>query len=218
VTSGSALHRIETLDQRVRARIASTDSPLLDHAMPMLSRAANHGVLWIAIATGLGATKNRRARRAALRGLAGLAIASATANVLAKGLTGRKRPGYETPVHIPVLRRIVPVPTTSSFPSGHSASAAAFATGVALEMPRLAVPVAAVAAAVGGSRVVTGVHYPSDVLAGFAIGIAAGMLTLHWWPPRPEQPAQAMRPRREAPAAPAGEGLLLAVEPGARAR
>lgn len=163
------------------ARIASADSPFLDHVLPRLGRVADHSVLWVAIALGLGATRNGRARRAALRGLAGVIIASTAANVVAKGLTGRARPSGEIPP-----RRRRRIPHTTSFPSGHSASAAAFATGVALELPWLAAPIGAVAVAVGASRVVTGVHYPSDVLAGFAIGAATGALTLHWWPRRPD--------------------------------
>jgi undecaprenyl-diphosphatase len=82
---------------------------------------------------------------------------------------------------------------------------------VALEKPGLAVPVVAVAGAVAASRVVTGVHYPSDVLAGFVVGAGAGLMTLHWWPRRPQVPADAARPPREAPAAPAGDGLALVV-------
>jgi membrane-associated phospholipid phosphatase len=57
-------------------------------------------------------------------------------------------------------------PVTTSFPSGHAAAAAAFATGVGLEMPALPAPVGALAAAVGISRVVNGVHYPSDIAGG----------------------------------------------------
>ena len=144
------------------ARIAATKSPILD-VLPRFGETANHSVLWLAVSLGLAATGNRRARRAALRGMAGVVIASTAANVLAKGLTGRARPVSDTPV----LRRLVHAPKTTSFPSGHSASAAAFATGVALELPQLAVPVGAAAAAVGVSRVVTGVHYPSDVCRGF---------------------------------------------------
>ena len=65
------------------------------------------------------------------------------------------------------------------------------------------------------SRVATGVHYPSDVLAGTAIGAAAGVLTLRWWPRRPLMPAMAVRPPRQAPRAPAGEGLVLLVNTSA---
>ncbi len=170
-------------------RIASTESPILDYVLPRFGKAANHSVLWLAVSVGLAATGNKRARRAALRGLVGVSIASTTANVVAKGLTGRARPVNEIPV-----RRPVNVPKSTSFPSGHSASAAAFATGVALEMPQLAVPVGVAALAVGVSRVVTGVHYPSDVVAGFAIGTAAGAATLRWWPLRFGRSAEATRP------------------------
>jgi membrane-associated phospholipid phosphatase len=108
-------------------------------------------------------------------------VASATANIIGKGLASRERPDAD----VPAARRLPHAPWTSSFPSGHAASAAAFATGAAMEMPELAAGVSVLALAVGASRVVTGVHYPSDVLAGFAIGTAAAASTLLWWPRRP---------------------------------
>ena len=205
------IDRVAALDRAVVQRVAETDSWVLDEVIPRLSQLADHSVLWMVLASGLRATGNRWARRAAWRGLGGLAAASATVNILGKGLAARNRPDVE----IPVARQLPRVPSTTSFPSGHAASAAAFATGVALESPRLGVPVFVLAAAVGVSRVVTGVHYPSDVLAGFAIGGAAGAATLRWWPRRPPVPAAAIRPPRQAPAAPAGEGLVLVVNKSA---
>jgi undecaprenyl-diphosphatase len=178
--------------------------------MPRLSRLANHGLLWIVLAGVLWATGDRWARRAAWRGLGSLAAASAVANLVGKGVSARRRPDVE----VPAARRL-PRPSSSSFPSGHAASAAAFATGVALEKPSLAGPAIALAAAVGASRVATGVHYPSDVLAGTAIGAAAGVMTLRWWPRRPLMPAAAIRPPWPAPAVPAGEGLILLVNTSA---
>jgi membrane-associated phospholipid phosphatase len=173
-------HRIAALDLAAVRWVAQVNSPALDRTMPALSEAANHGKLWIALAACLQATGDRRAGRAARRGLASLAVASATANIIGKGLTSRTRPDAE----IPAVRRLPHAPWTSSFPSGHAASAAAFATGVTMEMPGLAVVACPLALAVAASRVVTGVHYPSDVLAGFAIGTAAAASTLLWWPRR----------------------------------
>jgi undecaprenyl-diphosphatase len=69
------------------------------------------------------------------------------------------------------------VPFTTSFPSGHAASAAAFTTAVALELPATAIPLAPLAFAVAASRVVIGVHYPSDVIAGVALGMVAAGVT-----------------------------------------
>jgi diacylglycerol kinase family enzyme/membrane-associated phospholipid phosphatase len=202
--------RTADYDRAVLARVAATHSVTLDRVMPALSRAANHSVLWIGVAAGLAASRDKWARRAALRGLGSIAIASSVTNLAAKQLVRRVRPDADIPA-VRQLRRL----RTASFPSGHAASAAAFATGVALERPELAVPVGALAAAVGASRVVTGVHFPSDVLAGFAVGAGASVLTLRWWPRRAHAPAEAARPRREAPASPDGAGVVLVMNAAA---
>jgi undecaprenyl-diphosphatase len=68
------------------------------------------------------------------------------------------------------------MPGSTSFPSGHSAAAFAFTTGVCEEMPALAPVLVPIAGAVAYSRVHTGVHYPSDVAAGAVIGICAGIV------------------------------------------
>jgi diacylglycerol kinase family enzyme len=174
--------------------------------MTRLGRLADHNLVWAGLATGLWLTGDRWARRAAWRGLGGLAAADATATIVRTLVAAGDRPDAGAP-----LRRL-PRPSWATFlPSGPTASAAAFATGVALEKPSLAAPVIVLAAAVGASRVVTGADRPAGVAGGFAIGVAAGAMTLRWWPRRPAVPAAAVRPPRAAPAAPAGEGLVLVV-------
>jgi membrane-associated phospholipid phosphatase len=184
---GAVRDRIDAADQAIMGRLSAESSPLLDRFLPALSRSADFFVLWIGIAAALAASHDERGRRAAVRGLAGMVTASTASNVLAKGLVRRPRPAGE----VPPDRRPGRTPVTSSFPSGHAAAAAAFATGVGLEMPALVVPVGALAVAVGVARVVNGVHYPSDIVAGWALGVGVGMLTLRWWPLRRSQPAAA---------------------------
>ena len=165
-----------TVDRRVMARVAEADSVVLDRVLPALGRSANYGRLWWATSGVLVLTGQSRA---ALRGLGSLALASFTANVLSKQLIGRKRPSVAA---IPLRRRLRRPPVGTSFPSGHSASAAAFTTGVALESPVAAVPIGVLAIGVAASRVATGAHYPSDVLAGVALGVGSGLLSRWWWP------------------------------------
>ena len=69
------------------------------------------------------------------------------------------------------------MPTSTSFPSGHSASAFAFAGAVAGTTPVLGAPLRGLAVAVAYSRVHTGVHYPGDVIVGSVVGATIGEAT-----------------------------------------
>ncbi|WP_128382067.1 bifunctional phosphatase PAP2/diacylglycerol kinase family protein [Streptomyces cavernae] len=204
--------RLLALDSRVFDAVATRHWPGGDRVLPRLSRSANHGVLWFAAAATLAVSGTPRARRAAVRGVASLALASATINTLGKRSVRRPRPVLDA---VPLVRQLKRQPITTSFPSGHSASAAAFATGVALESPAWGAAVAPVAAAVAASRVYTGVHYPSDVLAGAALGAGAAFAVRGLVPTRTQLPPPG-RPFVDAPALPDGEGLVMVVNTGAR--
>jgi undecaprenyl-diphosphatase len=99
-------------------------------------------------------------------------VTSATVNLGFKHLHRRPRPLREAAAD----GRQVAMPASSSFPSGHSASAFAFASSVGAELPVLAFPLRALAGAVAYSRVHTGVHYPGDALAGALLGAATGQM------------------------------------------
>ena len=147
-------------------------SPALDGVLVALTRGASYSRLWLLIAGGLAAGGGREGRSAASRGLLAVAIAAPVANGPAKLLVRRHRPfqrGRPT---------LIPMPVSTSFPSGHSASAFAFATAASGELAHLAPALFPLAAAVAYSRVHTGVHYPSDVAAGSAIGIASGLIAM----------------------------------------
>jgi undecaprenyl-diphosphatase len=165
------LNEAKAADAAVYAAIARSETPSLDAAMRGLTRAADHSKLWFATAAGLALVGGARGRRAAGRGLLALGAASALANLVAKPLTVRSRPQREEREEL--ARRHVPMPRSSSFPSGHAASAFAFATAAGHVSPGLSAPLRAAATLVGYSRVHTGVHFPADVLAGAFLGVSA---------------------------------------------
>jgi diacylglycerol kinase family enzyme/membrane-associated phospholipid phosphatase len=182
----------------------------VDVALRRLSRSANKGRLWLALAAA-GVAAKGRPRRAGLRGVGALAATSFLVNVVVKPLIRRQRPDITL---TPLARRLTTQPWTTSFPSGHAASAAAFTTGVAMEHRLAGGALAPVAAAVGYSRVHVGVHHVSDVVVGAAIGSGVALATRRWWPVRPDRPAR-VREDRAAPALPAGDGLVVVANHGA---
>jgi undecaprenyl-diphosphatase len=164
--------RVQRLDDRLMRRSIRSRSAALDRSLVGITRAANYSRIWLIFAGGLALFGGRRGQRAAGRGIVAVAIAAAVANGPAKLLVRRRRPlSSSRPTRIRM-------PRSSSFPSGHSATAFAFATGACAELPVLAPVLLPLAGAVAYSRVYTGVHYPSDVAAGAGIGIGSGALAL----------------------------------------
>jgi len=161
------------VDVAVYRAITQTPTPSLDSKMSRLTHAANGSRLWLGCAAILAVTRGARGRRAAVTGLGSVAVTSAVANLAIKPLARRHRPDASD---VPAVRG-TSMPRSTSFPSGHSASAFAFATGVGTVLPRDAVPIRALAAMVAYSRVHTGVHYPADVVAGSLLGTTIAQAT-----------------------------------------
>jgi len=165
------LHQAGAVDRAVYTTIAQVPTPALDVAMRRLSNSANRSLLWLAVAAGLSLT-GANGRRAAARGLIAIGVTSAVVNLGVKPLSTRRRPD-RAGVGVPDQRH-VSMPSSTSFPSGHSASAFAFSTAVSRDDPWLAIVIQFLAGGVAYSRVHTGVHYPGDTVAGALIGAGAG--------------------------------------------
>lgn len=175
--SGSRLwDTLGRVDRTVYTRLSGDTSTRFDIAVSRLTNTADNSKISLAMALALAAGGGRRGRRAALVGMASVAVTSATANLVVKPLARRARPNrLETHRdHVAGTVHHVSMPESHSFPSGHTAAACAFTVGVSSVLPRVAVVPAVVAVVVGYSRIHTGVHYPSDVLLGAVLGLALG--------------------------------------------
>jgi undecaprenyl-diphosphatase len=141
-------------------------SPVRTRWIRRYSRLGEHGAVWLALGAG-GALVDRPRRRRWVRATAtvGGAYALSTSIKLA---IGRVRPVVEDLPHLMVT------PTGLSFPSSHSTSSFAAARAYGALLPT--VPLYAAAGAMAASRLYLGVHYPSDVAAGAALGTAVGSL------------------------------------------
>ena len=167
----TVLDSVKDLDSSVFRTVAEWHSPILDRTMPELSEIASKSRLWMGIAALLAVFGGQKGRRTAVEGMIAIGINSFLANVLFKNVANRKRPTESVPEE-----RRLEQPESSSFPSGHTASAAAFSGVVDRAYPKLWLPINGLASAVGFSRVYTGVHYPGDVLAGWLLGKSVALV------------------------------------------
>jgi membrane-associated phospholipid phosphatase len=155
---------------RVDERVASAarGNGRLDHVMRLFSRAGDDGRVWIAL-TLIEARRRPKPATWAVSSLVCLGLESAIVNLGVKRLVRRPRPDHAT-LHHPTFR----VPTDTSFPSGHAASAANMAVLLS-DGGRLPAVWWTLAVGIGWSRVHLGVHHPSDVAAGLVVGSLFGV-------------------------------------------
>jgi len=122
-----ALRELGAVDRAVYEAVADTPTPELDGPIRRLSDAANYSRLWLGIAAVIAVLGGRRGRRAALEGVLAIGVTSATVNLGMKPLAQRRRPERADPGPSPA--RQVRMPQSTSFPSGHAASAFAGGDG-----------------------------------------------------------------------------------------
>ncbi len=170
---------LERLDLNVLIglRTHGHGDPRLERGIELFSRAGEHGACWYALgALGWAYTKpDDPRRRAWSRGVA-ITAASYGLNYAVKVAVRRRRPALEG------LPPLSPVISKYSFPSAHSTTSFAAATAYSSAAPAAAPLFYAVAVAFAISRPYLAVHYPSDVIAGAALGTLTGkLLTRAGW-------------------------------------
>ncbi|MEY2403888.1 MAG: hypothetical protein QOD38_1439 [Acidimicrobiaceae bacterium] len=158
-------------DQLALRRVVKGVPDLVGDTITTVGRSASGGAVWVGSA-GVLSVCGSKGRRAAGRGLIAYGAASILANGPAKWIARRARPGG---VLLKDLPRVGGRPNTSSFPSSHAASATAFAVAASGAFPLAAPVLGSLAATVAVSRVMAVRHFPTDVVAGAALGAGVGV-------------------------------------------
>jgi membrane-associated phospholipid phosphatase len=162
---------LERVDRRVLRFLRTRGhAPAIEEGIKGLATTGEWGAVWVVLALA-GAAADPKRRERWLRAVP-VAPAAVGLNYLVKIAVRRDRPR---------LRRLPPLasaPSALSFPSAHATSSLAAATAMGRIEPRARLPLYGLAAALCITRPYLGMHYPSDVLAGAALGVALGVA----WP------------------------------------
>lgn len=165
----SLLQRLDALDERVSAALVV--KPRADGSprrwlmlLRRFSEAGSYGIGWIVL-FGVVGVLNDGVRRGLVA--ATLVVCMLGFNTIVKRIIRRPRP---------VAKAIAHAPTTYSMPSAHTSMAMVGASTMAVIVPDQLWLWWSVAAALAASRVLLGMHYLADVLAGAVLGIACGLL------------------------------------------
>ena len=150
---------------------------VLNGLLSVYTQLGNAGAMWIVLS--LLMLCFPKTRKAGLAGLLAMLLGLLCTNVTLKHLVGRTRPWLTMEGLVPLVAEHDP----NSFPSGHTCAAFAAASAWWRTLPWRWVRVLAVvlAALMGASRLYVGVHFPSDVLAGLAVGLLCGWLACLLW-------------------------------------
>lgn len=155
-------------------------TPLMDTVMAFLSNLGNAGILWICISVVLLLIP--KYRKAGLEMLVSIAITYVIGNLILKNLVARPRPCDNVAQYQSIIDSLVVArPHDWSFPSGHSMNGFTASVALLCNNRKMGIPAVILAALIAFSRLYNFMHFPTDVLAGIAIGTIVALLVHAWF-------------------------------------
>lgn len=140
-------------------------NPILDKIMLFVTSLGDDGILWLAI--GVICLFLKKHRKMGMQLLLSMLCTFILGNLILKNVFARPRPcDIDTAVTLLLSR-----PHGHSFPSGHSINSMVAAVALFLNNKKIGIPAVIIASLIGFSRLYLFVHFPTDVLGGFAIAI-----------------------------------------------
>ena len=161
------LQSVQNLDGEILLQIQQhLRTDMLTPLMKFVTFLGNGGWFWILCAVVLLAIP--KTRKTGYAAVLSLIFGVIVTNLLLKNIVARPRPFAEIEALIPLIAK----PTDFSFPSGHTTASFAVALVMLRTLPKkIGIPAVVLAALVAFSRLYLGVHYPTDVLAGFVVAL-----------------------------------------------
>lgn len=168
------LQSVQNLDGEILLQIQQhLRTDMLTPFMKIVTFLGNGGWFWILCAVVLLAVP--KTRKTGYAAVLSLIFGVIVTNLLLKNIVARPRPFAEIEALIPLIAK----PTDFSFPSGHTTASFAVALVMLRMLPKkIGIPAVVLAALVAFSRLYLGVHYPTDVLAGFFVALVGSSLAV----------------------------------------
>ena len=145
----------------------------LNKVVPFYTSLGDDGIIWIVL--GLVMLIPKKTRKCGIMVLAALLVMLVVNNIILKNLIARPRPYATYPELIEDLADIIHVPSSYSFPSGHTVSAMAVAFTILTQHKKFGIVTLVFATLMGLSRLYVGVHFPTDVYGGIIVGAALAL-------------------------------------------
>lgn len=166
-------NKILEMDKKIAFWFASKyHHRVINWVLKTISNSGDFGLIWLVIIT--GTTLFSDIHQIAQRMLFALLAATFLGQMLIKSFVQRERPCQQ----YPMIPMIVPKPTDSSFPSGHTTASFACATVICFFEFPLGILAFVFAILMGISRLYLFVHYLSDVLMATLLGIGIGIIIM----------------------------------------
>ncbi len=167
---------LKGFDRKIfNATLKFSHESLTHKYMRLISRSGDLGIVWLFVCSVLLFWPEYR--RIAQICIAALFFTTLLGEGLLKHIFRRPRPFV---THGPV-KLTIPIPTSFSFPSGHTASSIAAARVLSLAGPWIAWAAFFYAGLIAFSRVYLKAHYVTDVVAGGLVGLACAEIVLRFW-------------------------------------